>query len=337
MQAMTIRSITVPTDATGQRLDRVIAAGLPDLSRSRVRDLIKDGQVSAEGRTIVEPDYRVKPDEVFEIDVPVAVAAEPEAEAIPLDILFEDDHIIVIDKPAGLVVHPAAGNWTGTLVNALIAHCGESLSGIGGVKRPGIVHRLDKDTSGVMVVAKTDAAHQGLALQFADHGREGALRREYIALVWGEPALPKGVIETYIGRHPTNRLKMAVSNRDGKVAITEYKIKKILGAKNKIASDPVASIVECTLKTGRTHQIRVHLSHIGHPIIGDELYGSGFRSKTRALHPGVRSAIIGTMRQALHAASLGFIHPISRKFLQFRSELPADMRGIVDALSRSVK
>jgi 23S rRNA pseudouridine1911/1915/1917 synthase len=330
---MAIRSITVQAEATGQRLDRVIAAGMPELSRSRARDLIKEGQVSAEGRTIVEPDYRVKPDEVFEIALPEAVAAEPEPERIPLDILFEDDHIVVIDKPAGLVVHPAAGHWTGTLVNALIAHCGESLSGIGGVRRPGIVHRLDKDTSGVMIVAKTDAAHRGLALQFADHGREGALQRDYIALVWGQPAPRKGVIETLIARHPTNRLKMAVAKRDGKAAITEYKIKKILGAKSKLADDAVASLVECTLKTGRTHQIRVHLSHIGHPIIGDDLYGSGFRSKTRALHNGAQSAIIGMMRQALHAASLGFIHPISRKFLQFRSELPADMRDVIEALS----
>lgn len=330
---MAVRSITVQADAIGQRLDRVIAAGLPDLSRSRVRDLIKEGQVSATGRTIVEPDYRVKPDEVFEIEVPDAVPADPEPERIPLNILYEDEALIVIDKPAGLVVHPAAGNWTGTLVNALIAHCGESLSGIGGVKRPGIVHRLDKDTSGVMVVAKTDAAHQGLAAQFADHGREGPLRREYLGLVWGEPSPPKGVVETYLARHPTNRLKMAVAKHDGKWAVTEYKIKKILGAKNKIEAQATASLVECILKTGRTHQIRVHLAHIGHPIIGDDLYGSGFRSKTCALHNEARSAIIKKMRQALHAASLGFVHPISRKFLQFRSELPADMRGVLDALS----
>lgn len=333
MQSTVIRSVTAQTNDEGQRLDRFIAAQSPDLSRSRVRDLIKDGQVSTSGRTIIEPDYRVKPDEIFQIGVPQPVAALPEAEHIPLNVLYEDSELIVIDKPAGLVVHPAAGNWTGTLVNALIAHCGDSLSGIGGVRRPGIVHRLDKDTTGVMVVAKTDAAHRGLAAQFADHGREGALRREYLALVWGEPKPGKGVIETNLARHPTNRLKMAVTRSDGKQAVTEYSIKRSFAAKGKKPGDTVASLMECVLKTGRTHQIRVHLAHIGYPVIGDALYGGGFQSKTRALRGKAQSAIVGMTRQALHAALLGILHPKSGKPMQFRSELPADMREIMDALT----
>ncbi len=314
------------------RLDRLIAAGCPDISRSRARGLIKQGQVRAGGRTIVEPDYRVKPEESFELEIPEAVAAEPEAETIPLDILYEDDALIVINKPAGLVVHPAAGNWTGTLVNALIAHCGDSLSGIGGVRRPGIVHRLDKDTTGVMVVAKTDAAHQGLAAQFADHGREGPLTRQYLALVWGKPRPLKGTIEGYLGRHPTNRLKMAVVNREGKFACTTYHVRKILPENGKSEADAVASLVACELMTGRTHQIRVHLSHIGYPVIGDQLYGSGFRSKTRALRETARSAILTMTRQALHAAVLGFLHPTTGQFMQFEAELPRDMRSVVEAL-----
>ena len=333
MHSMAIRSITAQGNDEGQRLDSFLAAQIPDLSRSRVRGLIKDGQVSAGGRTIIEPDYRVKPDEMFEIGVPEAVAALPEAEPIPLNVLYEDSALIVIDKPAGLVVHPAAGNWTGTLVNALIAHCGDSLSGIGGVRRPGIVHRLDKDTTGVMVVAKTDAAHQGLAAQFADHGREGALRREYLALVWGELKPAKGVIETNLARHPTNRLKMAVTKRDGKHAVTEYSLKRSFAEKGKKAGGVVASLVECVLKTGRTHQIRVHLAHIGYPVIGDPLYGGGFQSKTRALQGDAQSVIVALTRQALHAAVLGILHPISGKHMQFQSELPADMREIMDALT----
>ncbi|WP_210191733.1 RluA family pseudouridine synthase [Rhodomicrobium vannielii] len=321
-------SITAQADHDGQRLDSVIAAGCPDLSRSRARDLIKQGQVRAKGRTIVEPDYRVKPDEIFDIEMPEIVEAAPQAEHIPLTVLYEDDALIVIDKPVGLVVHPAAGNWTGTLVNALIAHCGDSLSGIGGVRRPGIVHRLDKDTSGIMVVAKTDAAHKSLAAQFADHGREGPLHREYLALAWGGLRPVKGVVETNIGRHPNNRLKMAVRRSDGKHAVTEYKVRKSLPE----TGEPVASLVECILKTGRTHQIRVHLAHLGHPVIGDSLYGSGFRSKTRALREKAQSATLSMTRQALHAAVLCFLHPTSGKRLQFHSELPADMRDVMEAL-----
>lgn len=316
----------------GGRLDQLLAAQCQDLSRSRARDLIKQGHVITDGRKIVEPDYRVKPHEIFEIDVPEPEPATPQPETIPLNILYEDDALIVIDKPAGLVVHPAAGHATGTLVNALIAHCGDSLSGIGGVKRPGIVHRLDKDTSGIMVVAKTDAAHQGLAAQFADHGRKGKLCREYLALVWGEPKPRAGLIETNIGRHPTNRLKMAVRKNDGKHAITAYKLEKPLRHGKSEQAKTIASLVRCTLKTGRTHQIRVHLSHIGHPVIGDALYGSGFQTKARTLPNEAQSAILLMNRQALHAASLGFTHPTSDKYLQFWSELPPDMCGLVEAL-----
>ena len=334
MQVMADHSLTANADDKGQRLDRFIAGQLPELSRSRVCDLIKQGHVSGPHCTIVEPDYRVKPADVFNIHVPEAAPAEPAPEDIRLNVLYEDDALIVIDKPAGLVVHPAAGHWSGTLVNALIAHCGDSLSGIGGVKRPGIVHRLDKDTTGVMVAVKTDAAHRGLAGQFADHGREGNLTRRYLALVWGAPSPLKGVIGTNIGRHPTNRLKMAVLRNGGKIAITDYNVNSVLPKVIKNHARPLASLVECTLRTGRTHQIRVHMAHIGHPIIGDALYAGGFRSKTRALPEDARSAIVPMTRQALHAAVLGFNHPISGKYLQFQSELPGDMREIIDALDK---
>ncbi|MEJ2118223.1 MAG: RluA family pseudouridine synthase, partial [Alphaproteobacteria bacterium] len=325
-------SLTVNVEDGGLRLDRFITARLPDLSRARVRVLIEDGHVNGLQRTILEPDYRVKPAEVFHINIPEAEPAEPQPENIPLTILYEDDELIVIDKPAGLVVHPAPGHWTGTLVNALLAHCGDSLSGIGGVKRPGIVHRLDKDTSGVMVVAKTDKAHRALAAQFADHGREGALLRRYQALVWGAPSPWKGSVEANIGRHPTNRLKMAVLKNGGKYALTEYRGVKTLGDSIGKQATPTASLVECTLITGRTHQIRVHMTFIGHPVIGDELYGSGFSSKTRALSKERQSVILTQGRQALHAAVLGFQNPVTKEYMQFVSELPDDMRAIIEGL-----
>lgn len=332
MQAMAIRSIEAHPEDAGQRLDRLISARLPELSRSRARDLIKQGQVRLSEHAVIEPDYRVKASDIFAVEIPEAAPPVPEGESIPLNVLFEDDALIVIDKPAGLVVHPAAGNWSGTLVNALIAHCGDSLSGIGGVKRPGIVHRLDKDTSGVMVVAKTDAAHQGLAEQFADHGREGGLHRQYVALIWGRLYPPKGIIETNIGRHSTNRLKMAVVERDGKHAITTYNTIENYPHGGSKSQKAVASLVECILKTGRTHQIRVHLAHLGHPLIGDALYGAGFHSKTRALPDELQSAIMLLSRQALHAAALGFHHPITGKYMQFVSELPADLREMARLL-----
>ncbi|HEU4518600.1 MAG TPA: RluA family pseudouridine synthase, partial [Microvirga sp.] len=256
--------------------------------------------------------------------------AEPEAEAIALAVVYEDADLIVIDKPAGLVVHPAAGHESGTLVNALIAHCGESLSGIGGVKRPGIVHRLDKDTSGLLVVAKTDLAHQGLAAQFADHGRTGPLERAYRAVVWGVPARARGTIEAALGRSSHNREKIAVlAPERGRFAITRYEVEEPLSP-----PDPAASLVRCELETGRTHQIRVHMAHLGHPLLGDALYGSGFRTKANRLSAAQQAALAALGRQALHAAVLGFEHPRSGQALRFESPLPADMATLVAALRR---
>ena len=290
------------------------------------------------GVTIVEPNHRVKPGETYEISIPPAVPADPLGEDIPLDIVFEDDDLIVINKPAGLVVHPAAGNWTGTLVNALIAHCGDSLSGIGGVRRPGIVHRLDKDTTGLMVVAKNDRAHKGLAAQFADHGRTGQLVRRYLALVWGAPRLAKGTVSNELARKHANRQKMTVVRTNGKLAITDYHIETRYAApdaaeKTRVNADPLLSLVACRLLTGRTHQIRVHMAHLGHPLVGDQLYGSSHRSKLRVLPVNLANLFAGFNRQALHAASLGFAHPQTGKFMLFESDLPPDMAQLVHSLA----
>jgi 23S rRNA pseudouridine1911/1915/1917 synthase len=315
-------------DHEGMRLDRFLSLSLPELSRTRLQNLIKQGRVSSGRATIVDAKYRVKPGERFRVDVPPAVPAEPGAEAIPLNIVYEDADLIVIDKPAGLVVHPGAGHGTGTLVNALIAHCGESLSGVGGVARPGIVHRLDKDTSGLMVVAKTDRAHRALAAQFADHGRTGEMQRGYLALVWGAPARPQGTIDAPIGRHPTSRTRMAVLPAGkGREAVTHWRVLAAFGPKKA----PVASLVECTLETGRTHQVRVHLAQIGHPLVGDPLYGSGFKSKLRALPEPLRGRLAALNRQALHAAHLAFVHPVTGTLLKFNSHLPPDLSEIVEA------
>lgn len=308
----------------GERLDRFLTGHLPEMSRSRVKTLIKDGHAAHDGRTIVEPNTRVKPGESYEIAIPPAEPAIPRGEDIPLNVVYEDDQLIVIDKPAGLVVHPAAGNWTGTLVNALIAHCGESLSGIGGVKRPGIVHRLDKQTSGLMVVAKTDVAHRALAKQFADHGRKGPMERQYTALAWGVPQRRKGTISAALGRKSENRQKMAVVKQGGKEAVTLYEVAETFGN----GDDPIASLVVCTLRTGRTHQIRVHLAHIGHPLIGDATYGAGFRSKARLLGETARAAIENLNRQALHAHLLGFAHPATRETIRFESPLPEEISNL---------
>jgi 23S rRNA pseudouridine1911/1915/1917 synthase len=261
------------------------------------------------------------------LDVPAPAPAEPGAEAIPLNVVYEDDQLIVIDKPAGFVVHPGAGHAKGTLVNALIAHCGESLSGIGGVARPGIVHRLDKDTSGLMVVAKTDRAHHALADQFADHGKTGEMERGYLALVWGAPPRPHGTIDAPIGRHPTSRTKMAVLPLKGREAVTHWRVVETFGRKDAA----VASLIECKLETGRTHQVRVHLAHIGHPLIGDPLYGKGFKSKLRKLPEALQGKLAAFSRQALHAAELAFVHPATGTLLKFNSPLPADLSVIVDA------
>ncbi len=321
--------IEARSDDEGERLDRLLAKHLPDMSRSRLKVLIKAGHAAHNGRTIMEPNLRVKPGEIFQITVPPAEPAIPKGESIPLDVVYEDDWLIVIDKPAGLVVHPAAGNWSGTLVNALIAHCGSSLSGIGGVKRPGIVHRIDKETSGLMVVAKSDAAHQALAKQFADHGRKGALERSYEALVWGVPSPRKGIINAPLGRKPQARQKMGVLAKGGKDAVTHYEVLETFGP----AKEPVASRVKCVLETGRTHQIRVHMAHISHPLIGDLLYGTGFKTKSQLLPEGPRKALEMLQRQALHACVLGFSHPKDKQIMHFASPLPDDISRILKSLS----
>jgi 23S rRNA pseudouridine1911/1915/1917 synthase len=312
----------------GLRLDRFLTLRLPELSRTRVQNLIKRGHVSLGRATIVDVKYRVKPGDRFALQVPPAAAPEPGAEAIPLDVVHEDDALIVIDKPAGLVVHPGAGHAQGTLVNALIAHCGASLSGIGGVARPGIVHRLDKDTSGLMVAAKTDRAHRALAEQFADHGRTGELERGYLALVWGAPKRLHGTIDAPIGRHPSSRTKMAVLPAGkGRGAVTHWRVVETFGR----GKEPAASLIACTLETGRTHQVRVHLAQIGHPLIGDPLYGQGFKSKLRKLPEPLRGKLAALSRQALHAEHLAFVHPVSGTLLKFNSPLPADLAEIVAA------
>jgi 23S rRNA pseudouridine1911/1915/1917 synthase len=313
--------IVVASADKGERLDRLLAARIEDLSRSRLKALILAGDVAIGGRTILDPGYRVNGGDAIIVGIPEPEPAAPVGEDIPLTVLFEDNDIIIIDKPRGLVVHPAAGNWSGTLVNALIAHCGDSLSGIGGVRRPGIVHRLDKDTTGVMVVAKTDRAHRKLTKQFADHGREGPLERAYMAFVWGAPDRPKGTIDKPIDRHQHSREKMAVRT-GGREAITHW---ELVERYNGIDGKPVASLLICRLETGRTHQIRVHLAHVGHPLLGDTVYGPGFKTKASHLGPDARKALEGLGRQALHAYLLGIEHPSTEETLEFRSELPGDL------------
>ena len=321
--------LVVAAEEAGERLDRVLAARVAELSRSRHKALILAGRVAIDGTTIRDPSHRVNAGGTIMLELPPAEDDEIGPETIPLKVLFEDEEIIVLDKPAGLVVHPAAGNRSGTLVNALIAHCGESLSGIGGVKRPGIVHRLDKDTTGVMVVAKTDRAHQVLSRQFADHGRTGTLRRGYLAFVWGAPERPRGTIDRPIGRHPHARDKMSV-RAGGRAAVTHWEVlERYVGANGA----PVASLLACRLETGRTHQIRVHLASIGHPLIGDAVYGAGFRTKANQLGPKARAALAALGRQALHAYLLGIEHPSQGANLEFRSELPDDLRCLRHSLA----
>jgi 23S rRNA pseudouridine1911/1915/1917 synthase len=316
----------------GGRIDRLLAASISDLSRSRLKTLILAGQVEIGGRTICDPGHRVNAGDVIVVTVPAPEPAEPQGEPIALNVVFEDDQIIVIDKHRGLVVHPAAGNWSGTLVNALIAHCGASLSGIGGVIRPGIVHRLDKDTTGLMVVAKTDRAHRALAAQFADHGRSGPLRRGYLALAWGAPDRPKGTIDQPIDRHSHARDKMSV-RAGGREAVTHWEVlKRYPGPDGKV----VASLLACRLETGRTHQIRVHLAHIGHPLLGDDVYGPGFKTKASRLAPVAAEALQSLGRQALHAYLLTIEHPKTRESVEFRSELPADLARLERSLGAQV-
>ena len=320
-------------DDAGERLDKFIARNIDDLSRSRIATLIRDGQIAGPAGTIVEPSYRVKPAERFQLDLPAAVDAAPRGESIALSILHEDDDLIVIDKPAGLVVHPGAGNPTGTLVNALIAHCGDSLSGIGGVKRPGIVHRLDKDTSGVMVAAKNDRAHRALAKQFADHGRKSVLRRAYLALIWGAPQRQTGVIDRPIGRHKTERIRQAVvAEGHGRAARTRYQVVETYPAGS---TDPIAALVRCELETGRTHQVRVHLAWLGTPIIADPLYARGFRTKQAKLTEPARELLGKLDRQCLHAAELSFAHPRDGRLMAYSAPLPTEMATLAVKLMKS--
>jgi 23S rRNA pseudouridine1911/1915/1917 synthase len=313
--------VTVEGNEGSARLDRVLAAHLAELSRSRLKTLILAGAVSLKASAIRDPAYHVAPGDTIIIDVPEAAPAEPKGEEIALDIVYEDDDIIVIDKPKGLVVHPAAGHETGTLVNALIAHCGTSLSGIGGVRRPGIVHRLDKDTTGLMVVAKNDLAHQSLSAQFADHGRTGNMRRGYLAFVWGVPNRQRGTVDAPIDRHPHAREKMAV-RQGGREAVTHWEVQENFAGRD---GKPVAALLACELETGRTHQIRVHLAHSGHPLLGDSVYGPHFKTKASQLGPESQAALAALGRQALHAYLLVLEHPRSGELLHWEAPLPEDL------------
>jgi 23S rRNA pseudouridine1911/1915/1917 synthase len=306
----------------GQRLDRTLASHLPELSRTRLKRLIEDGLVTQDGIILRDPSLRVRCGQNFVVILPQAEDAVPEAQHIALDVRFEDAHLIVVDKPAGMVVHPAPGNPDGTLVNALLGHCGGDLTGIGGFRRPGIVHRLDKDTSGVMVAAKTEAAHRALSRDFAAR----QVTRAYTAFVWGVPIPPSGEVAGNIGRSTINRKKMAVvREHKGKPAVTRYQVER--------AYQVYAARVQCRLATGRTHQIRVHLAHLGHALIGDPLYGTrGGRSI--ALGGPIGAQIAAFPRQALHAGLLGFTHPIEKQHLEFRSPLPADMKELAESLER---
>jgi 23S rRNA pseudouridine1911/1915/1917 synthase len=298
----------------GWRLDRALAAAIPTLSRERLKTLIRSGAVEAAGTAVRDPAIKVKGDERLSIAVPEPALAHNEPQDIPLTIVFEDDHLLVVDKPAGLVVHPAAGNFDGTLVNALLHHCAGKLSGIGGVARPGIVHRIDKDTSGLLVVAKTDVAHEGLAKQFAAH----SIDRRYLAIVSGVPKTSGGVIDAPLARSSANRKKIAiVEGGRGKRAVTHWKRLNVLRG---------AALVECRLETGRTHQVRVHMASLGHPLLGDPVYGRSGKTLGNLLKE------LGFHRQALHAAELGFIHPVTKSRLSFSSPMPSDMQELFNAL-----
>jgi 23S rRNA pseudouridine1911/1915/1917 synthase len=305
----------------GLRLDAALAKAHPELSRARLQKLMQDGHVTQNGLALTNASMKTRGEMVVSVNLPPPLPAEPEAQNIALTVVYEDNDLIVIDKQAGLVVHPANGHWSGTLVNALLHHCGTSLSGIGGVIRPGIVHRLDKDTTGLMVVAKNDAAHAGLAAQFAEHGRDGGLKRAYKAFVWGEAPL-KYTIDTFIDRDTGNREKRAVRTK-GKQAITHI-------ARIKTQGD--VSLVDCRLETGRTHQIRVHMAYIKHPLLGDELYGKSHLLKAKKLNEEAQFALAILKRQALHAYMLGFFHPITGETMLFESELPQDLQKLYDTL-----
>ena len=298
----------------GWRLDRALADAVPTMSRERLKTLVKSGALEADRGPIRDPSVKVRGDERFRLAVPETVPAHNVAQDIPLRIIFEDEHLLVVDKPAGLVVHPAAGNPDGTLVNALLHHCGGSLSGIGGVARPGIVHRIDKDTSGLLVVAKTDVAHEGLAKQFAAH----SIDRRYLAIVNGVPKVVKGSVDAPLARSSTNRKRISiVEGGRGKRAVTHWRRLQILRE---------AALVECRLETGRTHQVRVHMASLGHPLLGDPVYGRSGKSSRDLLKR------LNFHRQALHATELGFTHPVTKHRLSFASGMPADMQELFTAL-----
>jgi len=311
-----IRTIDVRLEVVhaGWRLDRALAAAIPTLSRERLKTLIRSGAVETDGKSLRDPATKVRGEESMRVAVPEPQPAHNEPQDIPLKIVFEDEHLLVVDKPAGLVVHPAAGNRDGTLVNALLHHCGSSLSGIGGVARPGIVHRIDKDTSGLLVVAKTDVAHEGLARQFAAH----SIDRRYVAIVNGVPKGSHGTVDAPLARSAINRKKIAIVEESrGKRAVTHWKRLEIL--RN-------SALVECRLETGRTHQVRVHMASIGHPLVGDPVYGRSGRSHSALLQE------LRFDRQALHATQLGFAHPVTKGRLSFSSPMPPDMQELFNAL-----
>lgn len=329
----------------GKRIDKWLAEWA-DLSRSRIKHLLKDGQISADGTPITSPSAKVKAGVEYVIDIPAPIADTPEPEDIPLDIVYEDAHLIVVNKPSGMTVHPAVGNWTGTLVNALLHHCKDSLSGIGGVMRPGIVHRIDKDTSGILVVAKDDKTHQGLSAQFAAH----TVERTYICFTRSAPFPRDGRIETRIARHTGDRKKMAVvkelpahiitrftnhAPQKGKIAITNFKYIRGYGQqKGGSIGSPLVSKIECKLETGRTHQIRVHMAHINCTLLGDQTYGKSgaFKTANSAAELTLKTALSNFKRQALHAKSLGFIHPITEEYMSFESNLAPDIKALEDTL-----
>ena len=325
MQRLTI---TAQPEAAGERLDRFLAARLEaptPLSRTRLKVLILEGAVTENGTAVTDPSQSVRAEAEYALLLPPVREATPQAEDIPMDIMFEDDHIIVLNKPSGMVVHPGPGQPGGTLVNALIAHCGGSLTGIGGVMRPGIVHRLDKDTTGVMIAAKSDAAHQKLTEMFAAHD----LDRHYLAIAWGMPPETEGRIEAALGRSTRDRKKQAVVP-NGRYAATNWTVIRRL--------PPFASIVECRLETGRTHQIRVHMAHLGHGVIGDPMYGKPMRSAQMpdTVARDCLAKMRGFRRQALHAASLEFKHPVTNQALHFETPMPDDMTGLVAAIEAGI-
>jgi len=324
--------VTVEGDEGSARLDRVLAARVGELSRSRLKALILAGKVTVQNAPVSDPAYHVTVGDSITIDVPEPSPPEPLPETIALKIVYEDEDIVVIDKPKGLVVHPAAGHETGTLVNALIAHCGASLSGIGGVRRPGIVHRLDKDTTGLMVVAKNDRAHASLTAQFADHGRTGPMQRGYMAFIWGVPNRARGTVDAPIDRHPFAREKMAVRD-GGREAVTHWELQAAFNGRD---GRPVASLLACRLETGRTHQIRVHLSHIGHPLMGDAVYGPHFKTKAGQLGPQGQAALASLGRQALHAYLLALEHPRTGELLRWEAALPEDLLLLKSALEAAL-